>query len=237
MANRFNEEKRKRLVRDPEAERAARQKRKKKLAVSLIVVAILLGVLSLIVYVIIPALDRAPDIERSEIITGRFYSESEITEEVLAEYERDYKYDGTIIYTKDGQTAQVNAGGAYSFGGKAAEFFVSYFDAVAKGDKKAYAKHFAADFDYSKEPFASGKLDFPPQRIYDVKVEAYSEEIDKETNIIKGTFYVDYRIYCNEGDFRIDIDRDNAYSPLVFETEQIGDEIRIVDLYHRYGNK
>lgn len=236
MANRFNEEKRKRLVRNHEAEKAAKLKRKKKLAVSIAVVAALLGILALIAYVIIPALDSAPNIDRAEIITGRFYSPSEITPEVLAEYERDYKYDGTIIYSKDGQTAQVNSDGAYNFGGKAAEFFVSYFDSVAKGDKKAYAKHFAADFDYSKDPFASGKLDFSPQRIYDVKVEAYSEEIDKETNIIKGTFYVDYRIYYNEGDFRIDIDRDNAYSPLVFETTQIGDEIKIVDLYHRYGN-
>ena len=238
MANRFNEEKRKKLnlKRDPVAEKKARDKRKKKLAVSVIVVAVLLGILALFAYVIIPAIVGVENIGRGEIITGNFYSEDEITEEVLAEYEKEYKYKGYISYTKDGQMSFVNSDSAYSFGGSAAELFIDYFDAVSNGDRKAYSRLFADDFDNSKDPYASGVIDFPPQRIYDVKIEVAEEYIDKETNIIKGTFFVDYKIYYNEGDFRIDIDRENSSSVLVFETEQIGDEVKIVDVYHRYGN-
>ncbi|MBE6622743.1 MAG: hypothetical protein E7621_00915 [Ruminococcaceae bacterium] len=235
MANNFNTEKRKRLKTDPEKTKKELRKRKKKLVVIAFSVCILLGILAFIAYVVIPAFDSGINIERSEIITGNFYSEDEITPEIIDIYEKEYKYKGYIAYTFDGQTSYVNSQSAYSSGGKTAEFFVKYFDAVAEGDKNAYSLLFSPGFDFSKDPYASGKIDFPPQRIYDVSVELSEEIYDKNSGITKGTFFVDYRIYCNEGNFRIDIDKDHAFSPLVFETETFGDEIKIVDIYHRYG--
>ncbi len=235
MANSFNAEKRKKLKTDPEKTKKELKARKKKLVVIAFSVGFLLGILAFIAYVIIPAFDSGINIERSEIITGNFYSEDEITPEILDTYEKEYKYKGYIAYTFDGQTSYVNSQSAYSFGGKSAEFFVKYFDAVAGGDKRAYSLLFSPKFDISKDPYASGKIDFPPQRIYDVSVELSEEIYDKNSGITKGTFFVDYRIYCNEGNFRIDIDKDHAFSPLVFETETVGDEIKIVDIYHRYG--
>lgn len=233
MANKFNSEKRKNLKKDSEEIKKEISSRKKKLLLSSVITAFVLIILAVIVYIVIPAFDGRYDIRRSEIITGNFYSQDEITKEMLEEYETDYKYVGNITYTIDGQTAIINSKNAYSFGGADAQFFLEYFKAVSEGDHKAYSLLFSDDFDLRKDPFASGKVSFPPQRIYDVKVEV----ADTTPGDTKGTFFVDYRIYCNEGDFRIDIDKDSAYSPLVFETEKAGDNIKITNIYHRYGNK
>ena len=235
MANSFNAEKRKNLKKDSEETKRLLKARKKKLLLWVLSLGLVLLLLALIAYVIIPLFDRTSYIERSEIITGNFYSEDEITSEILDLYDKEYKYKGYIAYTFDGQTSFVNSETAYSFGGESAEFFVKYFDAVSNGNKEKYSALFSPDFDLSKDPYASGRIDFPPQRIYDVSVEVSEEIYDKSSGITKGTFFVDYRIYCNEGNFRIDIDKDNSFSPLVFETEKVAGEIKIVNIYHRYG--
>lgn len=211
------------------------KKRKKKLVTAIIIIAVLLFTALLLSEAVLPAISQRLAADKTENFTGThiFTDESLITPEQLAGYDSCVK---DIYYKKDGVEALITDGKFYEFGGNAAVMFSKYIDAIKNGDSAAYAACFSEKYDFENglDRFASGENTFPPQRLYDIRIEQLDERYDENSGFTLGLFCVTYRIYLNTGDFRNDMTDDTA--PLIFTTEEFNGDVKITDIAYRYGN-
>ena len=97
------------------------------------------------------------------------------------------------------------------------------------------AYNYVKNFDFSNpiERYASGELDFPPQRLHNIKIELWREETDPATGVTQSVFYVEYNIYRNEGDFRADMSYDTA--PLSVTVTEANGNVLITEVDYRYN--
>lgn len=210
-------------------------KNRKKLLTVLAVCAAVLLILSALVYIVLPRLGKHVDVpQRARTQTGAFYDDGALTEAELAEYAGLVQ---DIYYKKDGVETLITDGSFRQAGGSAAVFFAGYIDAIKAGDAAAYGACFSEKYDFSSgfDPFATGKIPFPPQRLYDIHIESVEERYDEAAGTTFGRFIVSYRIFRNDGSFRTDIDIYNETAPLVFLTEETDGVIGITDVFYLYG--
>lgn len=209
--------------------------RKKRLFRAVIIIAAALIVLYVLAYLVLPHISF--DSYRAGAATNGgtkiFYDESTLTKEQLDGYG---ELVTDIYYTSGGVETLINDGRFYEAGGYPAVMFAKYIEAIKNGDNKAYAECFSEKYDSENglDRFASGEYEFPPQRLYDIRIEELDTLYDKQSGLTLGLFSVSYRIYLNTGDFRNDITDDTA--PLIFATEQVGETVKITNIVYRYGN-
>ena len=209
--------------------------RKKVLLTAVIIAAVLLAAVAVAAEVIIPAMsENADKSEDTYFGTGAFYDPEKLTEEMLEGYDECIKQ---IYYKKDGVESLITDGNYYEIGGNAAVFFSKYIEAIKNGDCKAYSECFSDKYDFENkiDPYASGEIEFPPQRLHDIHIESLEERVDPETGLINGKFVVTYRIYCNEGNFRRDMDIYNETAPLLVSTEEADGEVKITEVSYLYS--
>lgn len=128
----------------------------------------------------------------------------DITED--AEYMQKNRY---ISYQKGGDT-YIITDGDYSGYDSTVEFFARYFDTVKNGNYKEYDSYFTDK--YFEEQ--SNKEIFTPQKLYDIVVKFKgTSSVDGAVSYI---YYVDYKIFKNNGTFRNDIESDSSRT-LVYE--------------------
>lgn len=122
------------------------------------------------------------------------------------EYMQKNRY---ISYQKGGDT-YIITDGDYSGYDSTVEFFARYFDTVINGNYEEYDSYFTDK--YFEEQ--SNKESFTPQKLYDIVVRF------KGTSTVDGAvsyiYYVDYKIFKNNGTFRNDIESDSSRT-LVYE--------------------
>ncbi|MBE6572030.1 MAG: hypothetical protein E7656_07270 [Ruminococcaceae bacterium] len=212
--------------------------KKGKLLAWIVGLAAVLALLLLLSEVILPSVEksvkesantqRAEDDEEGE--TKLFYSG--LTPEQLEGYA---ECDKSIFYSVNGMGGHLTAENAVALDGERGLFWVKYIDAVMQGDEKAYSALFSKKFDFSNpiERYASGELDFPPQRLHNIKIELWREETDPETGVTESVFYVEYNIYRNEGDFRADMSYDTA--PIAVTVTESDGTVLITDVKYRYN--
>lgn len=210
-------------------------KRRRRLITVAVTAVLTLCVLYVLAEVLLPMISESLDSHSGADDTAEtliFYDESKLTAEQLAGYE---ELVTDVYYTAGGVETLVNDGRFYEAGGYPAVMFSKYIDAIKNGDSKAYAECFSPKYDFENgiDRFASGDLEFPPQRLYDIHIEELDTLYDEDSGLTLGLFSVSYRIYLNTGDFRNDMTEDTA--PLIFTTEQIGETVRITDIVYRYG--
>lgn len=209
--------------------------RKKRLFCAVIITAGVLLILYVLAYLVLPQISFESYRAGAATTGGTkiFYDESSLTEEQLDGYN---ELVTDIYYTSGGVETLITDGRFYEAGGSPAVMFAKYIEAIKNGDHKAYAECFSGKYDHQNgiDRFASGENEFPPQRLYDIKIEELDTLYDEESGLTLGLFSVSYRIYLNTGDFRNDITDDTA--PLIFATEQVGDVVKITNIVYRYGN-
>ena len=211
--------------------------KKGKLLVWFVAAMAVLALLSLLSEVILPSLEKKvvengrkqQEIRDDDGETKLFYSD--LTQEQLAGYD---ECDKQIFYYVNGVGGHLTQESAFADDGYRGLFWVEYIKALMNGDEATYSSLFSADFDFSNpiERYASGELDFPPQRLYNIKIELAQEKIDPTNDVTESVFYVEYNIYRNEGDFRTDMSYDTA--PLAVTVVESDGKVLITDVQYRY---
>ncbi len=199
-------------------------------------IVLVLALLALLSEVVLPSL------EKKVTDTGREQAASEEEEETKLFYsdlspeqlEGYADCDTQIFYSVNGVGGHLTEESAFADDGYRGLFWVNYIKAIMSGDEAAYSALFSKKFDFSNpiERYASGKLDFPPQRLYNIKIELADEKADPSTGERESVFYVEYNIYRNEGDFRTDMSYDTA--PLAVTIVESGEKVLITDVQYRY---
>ena len=212
--------------------------RKGKLLALILGVAAALAILLLLSEVILPSVEKnvkeaantENEADGKEGETKLFYSG--LTPEQLDGYA---ECDKNIFYSVNGMGGHLTAENAVALDGERGLFWVRYIDAVMRGDEKAYSGLFSKNFDFSNpiERYASGELDFPPQRLHNIKIELWREETDPASGVTQSIFYVEYNIYRNEGDFRADMSYDTA--PLAVTVTEANGNVLITEVGYRYN--
>ena len=137
----------------------------------------------------------------------------------LSDYNPDIMYefaDGSSFSIKDIPEDNQN---------EAHRFFLKYFDALKKGDTKAYASLFTKS--YKKNPKGFEKdftRKFPPQELFDIEVRELMRTTDTREEYTYegkkcffGYYIVSYKINENDGMFRRDLYDREIVRPLIFE--------------------
>ena len=215
----------------------ARAKKKKRLIIALCITVGVLLVLFVLSETVLPRLvkNRSKSAEPYEGGETRlFYDETRFTDEDAAEYAsyvQNVRFKNIL-----GIETLVTDGDYETAGGAEAVLFGNYIEAIRNGDSAAYAACFSERYDFENglDRFADGKDTFPPQRLYDISIEALDTFRDEETGITQSLYDVRYRIYKNTGDFRNDMTDDIA--PLLFVVETKDGKTVITDIAYRYGN-
>lgn len=213
--------------------------KKGKLLVWAVGIVVALAVLALLSEVVLPSLEKdlkenISDTDQNVTDTNEetklFYTN--LTPEQLAGYE---ECDKNIFYSIHGVGGHLTAEDAYLQDGNRGAFWLNYITAIMNGDEKAYSALFSKKFDFSNpiERYADGKLDFPPQRLYNIKIELADEKKDPSTGVCESVFYVEYNIYRNEGDFRTDMSYDTA--PLAVTIVESNETVLITDVRYKYN--
>lgn len=213
-----------------------RNAKKKRLLTVLLSIAVLLLLMFAAAELILPRI-TAHDTQKDDVRpaeTRLFYDESRITEQDLAEYETLNRY--ISFKNHDDVEVLITDGDYESVGGAEAVLFGQYIEAIQNGDNRTYAACFSDQYDFENgtDHFADGTEAFPPQRLYDIRIEALDTLHDEQSGITQSLYDVRYRIYKNTGDFRRDMTDDTA--PLLFLVETRDGVTRIVDIAYRYGN-
>ena len=114
-----------------------------------------------------------------------------------------------ISYTKGSDTFVIT-NDDYSFYDPTVEFFAGYFNSVINGEYETYNDYFTEAYFIEQ----SNKERFTPQKLYDIEIKyTSSSDVDGVTSYI---YYVNYKIFENNGTFRNDIESDAART-LVYE--------------------
>ena len=125
--------------------------------------------------------------------------------------DEEYMKLNRYISYKNGPDTYMIADGDYLKYGVCMEFFAGYFESVKLGEYEDYDKYFTDE--YLKKQ--SNKDMFAPQKIYDITLEETRTDIHTD-----GTeshfFYVNYKIFKNDGSFRNDMGSDVTRA-LVYE--------------------
>lgn len=232
-------EKEKTKINDMSRPNAPTTQKKKRLIRILCLAAGVLAVLFILAEFLLPHIaartggKNSPPASQNEATTRYFYDDRFLTDEDLAEYEtfnRDVSFKNP-----QGVETLVTDGDYVSAGGEEAVLFGKYIDAIKNGDNAAYAACFSEEYDFENglDRFARGDETFPPQRLYDIRIEALDTLSDEQSGITQSLYDVRYRIYKNTGDFRSDMTDDIA--PLLFVVETKKGETRITDIAYRYG--
>ncbi len=211
--------------------------KKGKLLVWFVAIVLVLALLALLSEVVLPSLEKKVTEAGKEHITAEddntetklFYSD--LSPEQLAGYA---DCDKQIFYSVNGVGGHLTEEGAFADDGYRGLFWVNYIKAIMSGDEATYSSLFSEKFDFSNpiERYASGKLDFPSQRLYNIKIELADEKADPSTGMTESVFYVEYNIYRNEGDFRTDMSYDTA--PLAVTVVESDGKVLITDVQYRY---
>lgn len=168
------------------------------------------------------------------VIPGVNYVVNAVKQSKKSEYTSDYMdhiksfvfypADYTEDITKDEEYMQKNRYISYQKGGdtyiitdedysgydSTVEFFARYFDTVINGNYEEYDSYFTDK--YFEEQ--SNKESFTPQKLYDIVVKFKgTATVDGAVSYI---YYVDYKIFKNNGTFRNDIESDSSRT-LVYE--------------------
>ena len=232
-------EKEKTKINDISRPNAPTAQKKKRLIRILCLAAGVLAVLFILAEFLLPHIaartdgKNSPSASQNEVTTRYFYDDRFLTDEDLAEYEtfnRDVSFKNP-----QGVETLVTDSDYVSAGGEEAVLFGKYIDAIKNGDSAAYAACFSEEYDFENglDRFARGDETFPPQRLYDIRIEALDTLSDEQSGITQSLYDVRYRIYKNTGDFRSDMTDDTA--PLLFVVETKNGETRITDIAYRYG--
>ena len=145
--------------------------------------------------------EKEPTSDYMDHIKTYTFAPSAYGEDIYAD--EDYmKLDRYISY-KNGPDTFTITDGDYAKYGVCIEFFAEYFESVKLGQYEDYDKYFTDEYFKNQ----SNKEMFAPQKIYDILVEETRSEIHDD-----GTeshfFYVDFKIFKNDGSFRNDIGSD-----------------------------
>ena len=210
--------------------------KKGKLLVGFMIVAAVLLLLLILSEVVLPSLEKNIKQSKVEAVTDEngetklFYSDL-----TPAQLEGYAECDKNIFYSVNGVGGHLTQADAYLQDGNRGVFWVNYVNALMNGDEAAYSALFSKKFDFSNpiERYASGELDFPEQRLYNIKIELSREQTDPSTGICQSVFYVEYNIYRNEGNFRTDMSYDTA--PLAVTIEESDGVVLITDVRYRYN--
>ncbi|MCD7776391.1 MAG: hypothetical protein LUH54_03345 [Firmicutes bacterium] len=116
-----------------------------------------------------------------------------------------------LAYVKDSNTfyLELDTEADYSSYDSTVNFFVAYLDAVINGEYESYADFFT---DECKENYPDViKERFTMQKLYDIKItfNSISSATDADGESVNVYYYyLDYKIYKNNGTFRNDIESD-----------------------------
>lgn len=205
--------------------------KKKILGIIILCAAVCLGILFAVSEALPHLLKITKKPQEREFETKIFYDAERITDQQLSAYDTFVK---DIYYKTNGQETLITDGKYYEVGGCEAVLFGKYIEAIKNGDNKSYAECFDSSFDFenSIDRFARGDEAFPPQRLYDIRIEELDRKYEESLGLTAAIFSVTYRIYLNTGDFRTDITDDTA--PLIFITMSDGEKAKITDIFYRY---
>lgn len=124
------------------------------------------------------------------------------------------------LYVKEGGLEYSVSDGGEEENDAGVNFFLGYFDAVAKGECERYNSMFS---DAYYEKFLPQE-EFTQQMVYDMHIEKLSETDDGGRLTL--VYYVDYKIHKNNGTFRRDILHD-ASRRLCFTLSGTADSLKI----------
>lgn len=215
-------------------ENTPEEKRKKQKKAIVIAFSAMLAVI-LVWYAVIPGVEYiAAAIKESQkdeytsdymdhIKSLRFYP-ADYNEDITkdSEYMEKNRY---IAYTK-GNDTYIITDGDYSGYDSTVEFFARYFDTVINGRYEEYDSYFTEG--YFEEQ--TNKERFTPQKLYDIEIKFISTSTVEDA--ISYIYYVDYKIFENNGTFRNDIESD-ASRTLVYELYAYEDENILINYIGR----
>ncbi len=197
---------------------ATEKKQKQKRGI-IVAFSVMLAIV-LVTYIIIPGIGMIADMIADQKDDGY---KSDYMDDIksLSFYPADYNeniYEDKeymdknryLSYEKGGDTFTIT-NGDYAFYGPTIEFFAEYFDAVINGEYETYNDFFTEAY-FEKQ---SNKSRFTPQKLYDINVK-YKSTTALEGDVTSYIYYVDYKIFENNGTFRNDIESD-ASRTLVYE--------------------
>ena len=210
---------------DPyEADAHARKKRKKRMIVAIIVLAVLGGVSWFLLEhadVLLPSrgTPKVTSMYSDRLLSYTFYPTDYDLDVTKNEY---YMGLDRYIHVQKGSENFAITDGDYASWGEEIEMFAKYFDAAIHGDADMYNSFFTQDYYKNNEPYEL----FAPQMIYGITLE---QKKKTDTSFI---YDVTYAIYRNDGTFRNDIDSD-AFKTLIFELvyEKGAVKINSIDYY------
>ncbi len=126
-----------------------------------------------------------------------------------------YMAQNRLIRYTDGPLSTIIADGNYALYGDAVVLLHNYLEAVIAGDAKALPELFTDD--YKKNNKLPAK--FTMQKIYDIEIEFYSQNIinkGKINEVTRCEYIIRYNIMENNGTFRSDVGS-GAAVPEIFE--------------------
>lgn len=195
-------------------EKPSKRTAKKKLIV-IAAVVLLAIVLLLICSAVIDKIEEKENTSNEEIEYS-FYP-ADYGENIFEDEEYLSVIDGEFMRYCDlrtNVTSGIDKSSAAEQGG-AVEFIVNMLYDAINGDADAYNANFSDTYYEDNSP----KSDFTMQKIYDVTITYVSEE--KIDNYTRYFYYVEYKIYHNNGTFRRDIG-DGAKKQLFTITDRTG---------------
>lgn len=193
--------------------------KKKKQKKGIIIAFSLMIAVVLIWYAIIPGVEYVVNVikeSKKDEYTSDYMDHIKSLSFYPANYDEDITKDSEymnknryIAYTKGNDTYYITDGD-YSGYDSTVGFFAEYFDTVINGRYEEYDSYFTDA--YFEEQ--TNKERFTPQKLYDIEVRFKGTTVVEDA--ISYIYYVDYKIYKNNGTFRNDIESDAART-LVYE--------------------
>lgn len=171
---------------------------KKKLLILMAVIALMIALL-MISSVVIDKIQEKEN-KSSEEIDYSFYP-IDYSENIFEDDEYIAITNGEFMRycdTRTNVTVGIDKSNAAEYG-DAVEFIVNMLYDAINGNADAYNANFSDAYYKENAP----KSDFTMQKIYDVTITYVAEE--KNDNYTKFSYYVEYKIYHNNGTFRRDI--------------------------------
>jgi len=190
------------------------EKKSKKKAVVFICVALIIGVISGVLLLVLNNFEKDTDSDN-----GPHYNFYKPDYELDVTKVKEYMELDRLLYYRDGGV-EVGLDGNADKIDRFAVFFEDYFAALTAGDVDAYREMFSKN--YTER---NGEEDgFAPQMVYDIHVARLRGATDDENERI--AFDVSYRIYRNDGTLRDDVGSD-ASRTLYFELAYDEGELKI----------
>lgn len=187
---------------------------KKKLLILIAVIAVIIALL-IISSLVIDKIEEKKNSDNEEI-NYSFYP-ADYNENIFEDEEYLALIEGEFMQycdTRTNVTLGIDKSSAADHG-EAVGFIVDMLYDAINGDADAYNTKFSDAYYENSSP----KSDFTMQKIYDVTITYVSEE--KSEDYTKYFYYIEYKIYHNNGTFRRDIG-DGSKKQLVTITDKYG---------------